>query len=129
MHICCFLLNEECPINFETQNYTIITSECKGPDFTAKVCCAALKKLSCPFVDILNNQSYDCASTMFSYINLYGKYPPGLFANECTEKSSEGLDCIAVNKAAEKSKSNSRDLRQPWTLSICGAILILYVLF
>ncbi|KAG1364275.1 putative GPI-anchored protein LLG1 [Cocos nucifera] len=31
---------------------------------------------------------------MFSYINLYGRYPPGLFASECKE-GKEGLICPA----------------------------------
>ncbi|GAY37709.1 hypothetical protein CUMW_031130 [Citrus unshiu] len=31
---------------------------------------------------------------MFSYINLYGKYPPGLFASECL-KGKRGLECPA----------------------------------
>ncbi|RWW37121.1 hypothetical protein BHE74_00057809, partial [Ensete ventricosum] len=34
-------------------------------------------------------------STVFSYINLYGKYPPGLFASECRE-GKEGLACPAT---------------------------------
>ena len=37
----------------------------------------------------------DCASVMFSYINIYGKYPPGLFANQCKE-GKQGLDCANV---------------------------------
>lgn len=41
---------------------------------------------------------------MFSYINLYGKYPPGLFANECKE-GKEGLDCSTVPQAAPAVKA------------------------
>ena len=40
---------------------------------------------------------------MFSYINIYGKYPPGLFANQCKE-GKEGLDCSQV-KASNNSSS------------------------
>ncbi|KAK5771978.1 hypothetical protein PVK06_048234 [Gossypium arboreum] len=40
----------------------------------------------------INDFRTDCASTMFSYINLYGKYPPGLFAAECRE-GKQGLKC------------------------------------
>jgi hypothetical protein len=43
-------------------------------------------------VDDINDDSNDCASTMFSYINLYGKYPPGLFASEC-KGDKKGLAC------------------------------------
>ncbi|KAK6927286.1 hypothetical protein RJ641_005877 [Dillenia turbinata] len=86
------LLIDECPENLENWNYTIITSKCKGPHYTAKVCCDALKELACPHADILNDLTTDCSVTMFSYINLYGKYPPGLFANECKE-DKDGLNC------------------------------------
>lgn len=45
-----------------------------------------------PFSDLLNDLSYECSATMFSYINLRGKYPPGLFASMCTG-TKQGLDC------------------------------------
>ncbi|KAJ1280763.1 hypothetical protein BS78_04G258100 [Paspalum vaginatum] len=86
---------KNCPVNFEFQNYTIITSKCKGPKFPASQCCAALKEFACPYYMYLNDESNDCASTMFSYINLYGKYPPGLFSSECRE-GKEGLSCADV---------------------------------
>ncbi|XP_044472747.1 GPI-anchored protein LLG1-like [Mangifera indica] len=84
-----------CPVNFEFQNYTIITSQCKGPDYPANSCCNAFKEFACPFADEINDLTTDCASTMFSYINLHGKYPPGLFAAECRE-DKEGLPCPAL---------------------------------
>ncbi|WOL18125.1 GPI-anchored protein LORELEI-like [Canna indica] len=81
-----------CPIDFENMNYTIITSKCKGPQYAANLCCTAFKEFACPYADQLNDATNDCATTMFSYINLYGKYPPGLFASECRE-GKEGLAC------------------------------------
>lgn len=81
-----------CTVNFEFMNYTIITSKCKGPQYPAKLCCDALKEFACPYTEEINDATNDCASTMFSYINLYGKYPPGLFASECKE-TKEGLVC------------------------------------
>ncbi|KAL0886890.1 hypothetical protein Bca101_010873 [Brassica carinata] len=84
-------LESPCPVNFEFMNYTIITSQCKGPKYPPKKCCAAFKEFACPYADELNDLSNDCATTMFSYINLYGKYPPGLFANSCQAKG--GLKC------------------------------------
>ncbi|CAM0944482.1 unnamed protein product [Alopecurus aequalis] len=84
-----------CPMNFEFQNYTIITSKCKGPKFPPKDCCDSFKEFACPFSTYINDESNDCASTMFSYINLYGKYPPGLFAHECRE-GKLGLSCAGV---------------------------------
>ncbi|XP_068641727.1 GPI-anchored protein LLG1-like [Aristolochia californica] len=94
---------KSCPINFELQNYTIITSQCKGPQYPPQHCCQGLKDFACPFADELNDLSTDCASTMFSYINLYGKYPPGLFASECRE-GKDGLKCPATSPEAAVSK-------------------------
>lgn len=82
-------------MDFENKNYTIITSQCKGPQFRRDMCCVAFKQFACPFVDELNDPTADCANTMFSYINLYGKYPPGLFSNMCAE-GKDGLDCDNV---------------------------------
>ncbi|KAI6688615.1 hypothetical protein NL676_025443 [Syzygium grande] len=83
---------QSCPVNFESLNYTIITSKCKGPPYPPKAFCGAFKEFACPYAHVLNDPKNDCASTMFSYINLYGKYPPGLFATECREVK-QGLKC------------------------------------
>ncbi|GAV74763.1 hypothetical protein CFOL_v3_18243 [Cephalotus follicularis] len=95
-----------CSVNFEFQNYTIITSVCKGPQYPADKCCGAFKVFACPFVDQINDLTNDCASTMFSYINLYGKYPPGLFASECRE-GKEGLACPALSPSGSENESGS----------------------
>lgn len=81
-----------CPVNFESLNYTIITSKCKGPTYPLKACCGAFKEFACPYAHVLNDPKNDCTTTMFSYINLYGKYPPGLFATKCGE-GKLGLKC------------------------------------
>ncbi|XP_078166054.1 GPI-anchored protein LLG1-like [Carex rostrata] len=97
-----------CSVNFEFLNYTIITSKCKGPQYPAALCCLALKEFACPYADQLNDGTNDCASTMFSYINIYGKYPPGLFASECRE-GKEGLECtenMSEKDSASKSRAN-----------------------
>ncbi|GAV70424.1 hypothetical protein CFOL_v3_13922 [Cephalotus follicularis] len=94
-------VQKSCSVPFEAQNYTVITSHCKGPQYPKDQCCNALKEFACPFRDAINDLTTDCASTMFSYINLYGKYPPGLFANMCRE-GKDGLDCgsdPATNRA------------------------------
>ncbi|NP_001236034.1 GPI-anchored protein LLG1-like precursor [Glycine max] len=88
-----------CSVNFEFLNYTVITSKCKGPRYPPKECCGAFKEFACPYADVLNDLTNECASTMFSYINLYGKYPPGLFASECRE-GKFGLACPAVPPSA-----------------------------
>ncbi|KZV36240.1 Lorelei-like-gpi-anchored protein 1 [Dorcoceras hygrometricum] len=95
-----------CPVNFEFQNYTIITSKCKGPEYAPNLCCSAFKDFACPFAEDLNDLSNDCASTMFSYINLYGKYPPGLFASECRE-GKLGLGCPAVSPSVALSDKSA----------------------
>ncbi|KAJ8620294.1 hypothetical protein MRB53_028823 [Persea americana] len=93
-----------CPVNFEFLNYTVITSQCKAPKYPATLCCKAFKEFACPYADLLNNVTNDCASTMFSYINLYGKYPPGLFASKC-RSANGGLACPAPAPApSPKSK-------------------------
>ncbi|XP_010264366.1 PREDICTED: GPI-anchored protein LORELEI-like [Nelumbo nucifera] len=83
---------KSCPVNFEFLNYSVITSQCKGPKYSPNLCCGAFKEFACPYAVELNDLTNDCSSTMFSYINLYGKYPPGLFSSECRE-GKEGLAC------------------------------------
>ncbi|PKA51224.1 GPI-anchored protein LORELEI [Apostasia shenzhenica] len=95
-----------CPISFEFMNYTIITSKCKGPRYLADPCCSSFKEFACPYTEQINNLTYDCASTMFSYINLYGHYPPGLFSSECRE-GKQGLDCSAYLNTTANSPTNS----------------------
>ncbi|CAJ2665998.1 unnamed protein product [Trifolium pratense] len=99
-------VQKACGVDFENQNYTIITSQCKGPQYPPKVCCEAFKQFACPFVDEINDLTSDCASIMFSYIMHYGNYPPGLFANECRE-GKEGLACNQVKSTNNSNTSNS----------------------
>lgn len=82
----------ECSLNLEFMNYTVITSQCKGPKFPVKECCSSFLEFACPYAEQLNDLSTDCASTMFSYINIYGKYPAGLFSSQC-KGDKEGLEC------------------------------------
>ncbi|OWM85944.1 hypothetical protein CDL15_Pgr012194 [Punica granatum] len=102
----CWVHGKGCPVNFEFLNYTIITSRCNGPHYPADICCAAFKELACPYSEYLNDLNTDCASTLFGYINLYGKYPPGLFANECRE-SRRGLECTASAPTTSENDSSS----------------------
>ncbi|KAL0306184.1 UNVERIFIED_CONTAM: GPI-anchored protein LLG1 [Sesamum radiatum] len=112
---------QACPVNFEFQNYTIITSKCKGPQYPPNLCCSALKDFACPFADEINDITNDCASTMFSYINLYGKYPPGLFASECRE-GKLGLECPAPPPGeSEKATTNKNSGSQ----MICSFLPVL----
>ncbi|CAN1197222.1 GPI-anchored protein LLG1 [Linum perenne] len=79
-------------------NYTEVTSRCRGPNYLPEECCPAFKDFACPYAELLNDVSNDCATTMFSYLNLYGKYPPGLFANVCKEDKN-GLSCPPISSA------------------------------
>ncbi|KAK4792703.1 hypothetical protein SAY86_023138 [Trapa natans] len=124
-----------CTVDFENKNYTVLTSQCKGPQYKTSLCCGALKQFACPFVDEINDLTTDCASTMFSYINLYGKYPPGLFANGCKE-GKNGLDCRVVPPAATSGKNsvNQSDAQKlitqaTWVTAVIFVLMLFQLLF
>ncbi|KAI6688639.1 hypothetical protein NL676_025467 [Syzygium grande] len=121
-----------CSVNFEFLNYTIITSKCKGPTYPPDVCCGAFKEFACPYADVLNDLTNDCASTMFSYINLNGNYPPGLFAAECKE-GKLGLECPALPPSPLANESSGAQItcHAPLllVLSVGFIILVFQVLF
>ncbi|CAH8377243.1 unnamed protein product [Eruca vesicaria subsp. sativa] len=114
-----------CPVNFEFMNYTIITSQCKGPKFPPKECCSSFLEFACPYTEDINDLANDCATTMFSYINLYGKYPPGLFANQC-KGGKEGLECPAMppGSASDVNAAAITTSSSPLWLTIFAALLV-----
>ncbi|KAE8099139.1 hypothetical protein FH972_017143 [Carpinus fangiana] len=79
-------------VDFVSKNYTILTSRCKGPRFPPLACCNALKDFTCTYADASNDMTADCTAIMFSYMDLYGGYPPGLLANKC----SEGIESLVL---------------------------------
>nr|GMD36209.1 GPI-anchored protein LLG2-like [Ipomoea batatas] len=84
----------DCPFDVENMNYKIVTSQCKKePNYNAKICCTAFKKLTCKYRDDLNSNPTACATEMFYYLRRYGNYPAGLFLNLCKE-GNNGLDCL-----------------------------------
>ncbi|CAK8533219.1 unnamed protein product [Lathyrus sativus] len=95
-----------CGVDFQNQNYSIIIRQCKGPRYPPIACCEAFKQFACPFSDEINDLTTNCATIMFTYINAYGKYPPGLFAHECRE-GQKGLDCSQVKLANTYNISSS----------------------
>ncbi|GAB2233881.1 hypothetical protein Droror1_Dr00003112 [Drosera rotundifolia] len=120
-----------CPVDFENQNYIILTSQCKGPQYSAKLCCTAFTEFACPFAAELNDMQNDCATTMFSYINLVGKYPPGLFANECKE-GKEGLTCSqnsTANGAPSLKSSNASVAHTLSTLLLLSSCILIALFF
>ncbi|THU47070.1 hypothetical protein C4D60_Mb09t11630 [Musa balbisiana] len=115
----------DCPLNFEFMNYTIITSQCKGPRYPADLCCGAFKEFACPYAAELNDLTNKCASTMFTYINLNGPYPPGLFASECHDDKI-GLLCPASAPQSQEDASSGYMNRQTLMSVIflaCGVVL------
>ena len=122
-----FSLSAACNVSFENLDYSVLTDKCKGPQYPAKSCCDAFKEFACPFSDAINDLETDCASTMFSYINLYGKYPPGLFANECREDKN-GLDCQNVEQSKKSGVQIAATQSSLLTLT-AGLIVLLLQLF
>ncbi|KAJ9562704.1 hypothetical protein OSB04_007864 [Centaurea solstitialis] len=119
-----------CPVNFEFMNYTIITSRCKGPQYPPSLCCQAFKDFACPYAEDLNDLSNECSSTMFSYINLYGNYPPGLFSSLCRDEKI-GLICPALAPGAGKNSvgddsNSSHHIRNspPLVMLIAGGLIL-----
>ncbi|XP_042490201.1 GPI-anchored protein LLG1-like [Macadamia integrifolia] len=111
---------KSCPVDFEFLNYTIITSQCKSP-YPSQPCCSALNKFSCPYVDELSDSTNDCILTMFSYINLIGKYPASLFSNEC---QGQWLSCNVTTAPAASVNANGG-----WVAQNVSPLLILMALF
>ncbi|KAL1820878.1 hypothetical protein ACET3Z_015747 [Daucus carota] len=110
-----------CPVDFENKNYTIITSQCKGPNYQPKPCCDSLKEFACPYTDELDDLSNSCSDTMFSYITTKGNYPAGLFSSFCRE-GKEGLDCSSYtppDSAKDASGSNTWNQFQLLMLTAC----------
>ncbi|XP_010540877.1 PREDICTED: GPI-anchored protein LORELEI [Tarenaya hassleriana] len=112
-----------CKEDFANKNYTVITSRCKGPNYQAGMCCEAFKEFACPLAEAINDDKTDCATTMFSYINLYGRYPPGIFANMCKE-GKDGLDCSNVTTSS--SSSSSIPLSSSTLLSLSFLLLFFF---
>ncbi|WZZ09854.1 hypothetical protein YC2023_095775 [Brassica napus] len=92
-----------CKEDFASKDYTIITSRCKGPKYQAKACCSAFKDFACPYAEIISDETTLCAADMFCYIEIYGRYPLGIFANMCKE-GKEGLDCTNVKATSTSSR-------------------------
>ncbi|XP_020182349.1 GPI-anchored protein LLG1 isoform X2 [Aegilops tauschii subsp. strangulata] len=117
----------DCPMSFETQNYTILTNKCKRPQYPPTECCDAFKEFACPFAAYINNQSTNCADTMFSYIDFRG-YPKGLFANECL-KGKEGVSCEGIPAVDTGVPSGGRQVQgvsRPLVVLLCGLGALLF---
>ncbi|KAF7141949.1 hypothetical protein RHSIM_Rhsim06G0234800 [Rhododendron simsii] len=120
-----------CPSNFEYLNYTIITSQCKGPLYPANVCCAAFLELACPYAAEIDDLTNDCATILFSYINLNGNYPPGLFSSECKDANSKvGVMCPATAPTQTANDSGTKIIYTPSPLvALTTGFLLLLLRF
>ncbi|KAH7295538.1 hypothetical protein KP509_27G053800 [Ceratopteris richardii] len=120
---------QECTVNFQVQNYSIITSECKGPYYPVNACCEAFVKFACPFAAEINDNTTNCAATMFSYIKIYGNYPDGLFANECVG-DAQGLPCTNVTTAPPASHAGLpavKDQILRWLVAVLSIFVLLFL--
>ncbi|KAL0340548.1 UNVERIFIED_CONTAM: GPI-anchored protein LLG1, partial [Sesamum radiatum] len=79
----------------ENLNYSLLTSQCKGPNYTVQRCCVPLKQLICPILHQFNDLSTPCAEMFFCNANYLGRFPLGLFSRLCIE-GKEGLDCRKI---------------------------------
>lgn len=114
-----------CTVDFEHQNYTILTSQCKGPRYEKGPCCTAFKEFACPWSKDISDATNDCASTMFSYINAMGNYPPALFSSMCVE-GQQGLDCGDFNSTSAALQNGPAPMPMILTASFG---MLLYQLF
>ncbi|XP_019196426.1 PREDICTED: GPI-anchored protein LLG1-like isoform X2 [Ipomoea nil] len=80
-----------CNKNFESENYTILTSQCKAPYQQIQPCCDAFTQFACPFAQFLNDRSTNCSDVMFTYIDQKGGFPNGLFTG--CKGDQTGLIC------------------------------------
>lgn len=111
-------------------NYTVITSQCKGPNYTPERCCTPLKQLLCPIKDQVNDLKSNCADVFFSYVNLYGKYPPGLFAALCKE-GEQGLNCqdVVVQQSNQQNGALSGGGYSPIVMLFAGVVLVIFYIW
>nr|BAJ91777.1 predicted protein [Hordeum vulgare subsp. vulgare] len=111
-----------CPLSFEYQDYTIITSKCKAPLYPPTECCDAFKKFACPFATYLNNRSTDCAETMLTYIYFHGSYPAGLFSAQCL-KGKQGVSCEGIpgiETGVPSAGRRAHGISRPLIALLCG---------
>ncbi|KAK4366333.1 hypothetical protein RND71_014213 [Anisodus tanguticus] len=97
-----YLVKNDCPIDFEKEDFSVLTNQCKGPNYNPITCCNGLKQVACRHPKEVNGVENGCATGMFYFINKRGGYPYSLFSNMCKE-DKEGLNCAtttgpAINK-------------------------------
>ncbi|XP_060189116.1 GPI-anchored protein LLG1-like [Lycium barbarum] len=97
-----FMVKNDCPIDFEKEDFSVLTNQCKGPNYNPVTCCNGIKQIACRYAEEINDENNRCAQGMNYFINKKGGYPMGLFSNMCRD-DREGLNCAtttgpAINK-------------------------------
>uniref|UniRef100_A0A0E0LAU4 GPI-anchored protein LLG1-like domain-containing protein n=1 Tax=Oryza punctata TaxID=4537 RepID=A0A0E0LAU4_ORYPU len=120
---------KDCPVSFENQNYTTITSKCKSP-WPADLCCPALNEFACNFSQYINDESNNCAELMLTYLSAAGNYPAGLFSNECAVIHCN-VSTISTNQTANGSGApGAKDISEMYslvtTLIVSGLAVLLF---
>lgn len=113
---------QQCPVDFASQNYTIVTSVCNATDINKTACCEAFVIFACPFAQYINDQSNNCDTTMFSYLSAAGNYPTQLF--ETCQGDENGLPCPLVPEPSPNPSSATMD-SVPWRLVTSLVILLI----
>ncbi|KAJ7558198.1 hypothetical protein O6H91_04G027900 [Diphasiastrum complanatum] len=114
-----------CPIDMANLNYTPCISICKAPNFPKVPCCEGFKAVVCPIVLYFNNASTDCPDEFFSYLNLYGSFPGGLFNDYCVE-GVQGLACPLVPAPSPSHGVQKSRLSATYLLSLIGGFGMSY---
>ncbi|GLU04835.1 hypothetical protein SLE2022_219650 [Rubroshorea leprosula] len=114
---------KDCPVSFEFLNYTIITSQCKSPEYPKDRCCAALKEIACPYAEQINDDTTNCADAFYSYLLINGKYPNSF--NALCEEGKDGIPCPETPPPPPSISANSSSCaRSTHVLSTLFSLLI-----
>ncbi|CAN4116830.1 unnamed protein product [Withania somnifera] len=102
-----FFVKDYCPVDFSKEDYTPLTSTCKGPYYNPLVCCNGFKQIACKYTELINNVENGCATGLFFFMGKQGGYPNDLF-NQICKGDKEGLSC--KNQRANGRPNGNRGL-------------------
>ncbi|XP_024372672.1 GPI-anchored protein LLG2 isoform X1 [Physcomitrium patens] len=119
---------QPCPVDFANQNYSIVTSVCNATAPDMPKCCSSFTEFACQFASYINDESTNCATAMFSYLNIAGNYQAQLFQG--CRGDAQGLPCPLVPEPSPNpSNPNSATMHGPHGLSFVVMFLALIALF
>lgn len=134
LHVCCSGSDTcefdcaACPVDFANQNYSIVTSVCNATAPDMPKCCSSFTEFACQFASYINDESTNCATAMFSYLNIAGNYQAQLFQG--CRGDAQGLPCPLVPEPSPNpSNPNSATMHGPHGLSFVVMFLALIALF